>query len=126
MAKVGRRIPPPSVHTLLLILENTPVRVVERAYVHETDREGVTRRKECFGYYDHDKKEIVISRRKHRGGRAPEMVRTLIHELLHRAVPYASEWWVRRKDLVYYGKPELVQAAAMKLLDSVLFGDKEH
>ena len=111
----------PTPQTLLLLLENTPVRFVDRAILTELDEDGEPRRREVYGYYDDVHKEIVIARRRHRERKAAELVLTLIHELLHATVPGASERWIRRHDLVYYSNAELRQASAFKLLDAALY-----
>lgn len=109
----------PSPTTLLKLLESLPIRVVERATVEGEDGSRYTVR----GYLDKNQKEIVVGKTYTRSwGGADDVVQVVIHELLHAAVPAASEAWVKRKDMQFFKIPELREAVAIRLLDLVMFG----
>ncbi len=108
---------------MLALLENINVRIVERATVAEQDSDGeVIRRRVVRGYASPQDKEVVVGKRHHRGwAKANDMILTFIHELLHVAVPQASERWVRAHEMELFKDAALREATALKMLNSLLF-----
>ncbi len=77
------------------------------------------------GQYKPDEDVIRISRAHHRSwGGADEVVLTVIHEALHKARPEWGERVVRQNELRYYRSRALREAAAIRLLNVVMFGDE--
>lgn len=115
----------PSTATLLKLLSNIRLRIVEAATipVHGPDHE-IIRRRIVRGYALPENMLIVLSKRHHRGwAKADDMVLTFIHELLHVAVPKASERWVRAHEMVLYKDPVLREAVAIRMLNELIFPD---
>lgn len=118
------RVTPPPVSVLLKILENTDIKIVERARVTCHRKDGSEYLRSVSGYCDPDTpgSPIVVSRLYHRETGANEAISTVIHELLHLATAgKVSERWVRRHELAYFKDPQLREAVAVKLLNVALF-----
>ncbi|SRR6266513_2815204 len=99
----------------LAAMEKPSIRVVENATV-----DGVSMR----GWTEDD--IISVGRKQHeKSAYAHDMVSTLIHEMLHYLRPKASERWVQRRELAWYADDKVRAAAAIRLLNAVLFDVKE-
>lgn len=102
----------PNLKSLLKALEETPIKVVERATV---EGEAV------YGYCDGE--SITIGVQGHRDKGADSLIQTVIHELVHIHDENHTEREAYKWELVFFRSRALREAVAIKLLDVVVFGE---
>lgn len=120
---MASRLPRPSIETLKKILAATNLRVVERATMESERKDGTLRRVTVRGTYDPATSTITVGKRLHSKWGSDDVVATVIHELLHRALPHASEQWVYRHEMEYFKNVELREAVAVRLLNVIFYGE---
>jgi hypothetical protein len=108
MAAKGKRV---TVKGLVKAIEDTPLKVVERARV-----EG----KDVYGFYDGDSITVGIQGCR-ASGRANKLILTLVHEALHAYNEKLSEAAVESLTLVFFKSMKVREAASVKLINVVLF-----